>query len=293
MKKHFFECHKDEKMPEQRPYKAIYPEWGFSVPVPQDNKKGYENIRPNTKLERIGYSSELFMDIDAFKPKDSREIKLPHQGRIRIEFANGFDMYRVNPGKLEDNEAKGFIVCKKCGRALKENDRKHKSPFGWKCEEKDYFRKCHFLSIFDTDIITFTFNDCAAVPNSVYGDSFRKKSFWRSVLYAFMEAISRVLEVERNDIDGLYIPLKGKSFARLIFIDSVSGGAGHVARLVGKGSENPQVMMDAIIKETQSILNCKDCAENTACYSCLFHHRNQNIQHTLNRGLALEWISRL
>jgi hypothetical protein len=290
MKRHFDKYHKGEEMPQRRPYKALYPEWGFSAP--KDNERRYENIRPNTKLERIGYSSGLFMDIDSFKAKDSREVKMPQQGGIRIEFANGFNMYRANPGKIENNEAKGFIVCKKCGRALKENKRTHTSPFGRNCDEKDHFRKCHFLSIFDTDVITFTFTDCVH-PKLVHEDPFKKKSFWRSVLYAFMEAISRVLNVDRNDIDGLYIPLRGRPFAQLVFIDSLSGGAGHVARLVEKGSEKSQELMNEIIEEAKSVLNCKDCAENTACYSCLFHHSNQNIQHTLNRRLALDWISLL
>ncbi len=102
-----------------------------------------------------------------------------------------------------------------------------------------------------------------------------------------------MLEIERNDINGLFIPSRKPPFAELVFIDAVSGGAGHVSRLVGKGGENCHDIFTEIFSEAKSILDCKDCAENTACYSCLFHHTNQKIQHTLNRGIALEWMSKL
>lgn len=279
---------------ECNPKNAIFPEWGFSVPRDFNS----ERIISNSKLERSGYSSQLYMDVEGFKGENPIKIERANGGLIEIDLANGFNMYRINPGKSfqNSNEKKGFTICARCGRSLNEKPKNHKTPFGHPCEGTEILPNNDLLSIFDTDIVKIRILNGPPIPKHVVEErnsSFRFKSFWRSVLYSFLESISRVLEIERNDIDGLYIPYTGSKFSELVFIDSVSGGAGHVARLVGKGGEDPQMVFNKIIETAQKILNCKECAENTACYSCLFHHSNQNVQHTLNRGLALKWMEQL
>ena len=191
-----------------------------------------ERIRTNSKLERSGYSSELFMDMDAFAPQPPVPVKLTLKGSITIEYASGYDMYRVNPGKPdEQNEYRGFTICKNCGRVFDDRPGKHDTPYGYKCNCLDSIM-AHLISPFDTDIVRLTFKDCQPIPQRAYESGFKLKSFWRSVLYAFMESISRVLEIHRNDIDGLFIPVLNEPISKqLVFIDSVSGGAGHVARL--------------------------------------------------------------
>jgi superfamily II DNA or RNA helicase len=280
-----------KKEPQKKgPYRALCPAWGFAVPRDLIG----ESIRTKTKLHKSGYSSELFMDIDSFKGEIPKTLKLPRKGSIHIEYASGYDMYRVNPGKIDNqNEYNGFIICKNCGRVFDERPGKHETPYGYKCDSIDTIN-AHLISTFDTDIVRITFKECAHIPSRANESVFKFKSFWRSALYAFMESISRILEIDRNDIDGLFVPILNQPIStQLVFIDSVSGGAGHVARLVGKGNEDPQILINRIVKEAKLILNCDDCAENTACYSCLFHRSNQKVQHTLNRGLALEWISKL
>lgn len=276
------------------PQRAVYPKWGFSVPRDMYS----ERIRSNTKLERGGYSSDLFMDIEGFKGEQPVEINSPQGGFLEIELASGFNIYRINPGKISQNSKgkSGFNLCSNCGRALTDRQTSHRTPYDRKCEETDILRHYHLISIFDTDVVKLKFIDCPPIPKEVREErdsTYKFKSFWRSVLYSLLESISRVLEIERHDIDGLFIPSIDSKFVELVFIDSVSGGAGHVSRLVGKGGEDPQLMFNNIISTAKSILECKDCAENTACYSCLFHHSNQKVQHTLNRGLALEWVSKL
>jgi hypothetical protein len=290
IQKHFMKIKHEQEPKSKEPYRTVRPSWGFAVPR---DRQG-ERIGTNSKLKKSGYSSELFMDIDAFKAKIPVTVELPQKGTVAIEYASGYDMYRVNRGKPDSqNEYKGFTICKNCGRVFDDRPVEHKSPYGGNCDGGDTV-KAHLISIFDTDIVRITFKDCQHIPQRAYESGFKFKSFWRSVLYAFIEAVSRVLEIDRNDIDGLFIPILNQPIStQLVFIDSVSGGAGHVARLVGKGKEDPQIIMNRVIEEAKSILNCGDCAKNTACYSCLFHHGNQNIQHTLNRGLALEWIRQL
>ena len=292
MVKHAENCQRYNKG--LNPKLALYPEWGFSVPR---DMRG-ERIRTNTRLERSGYSSEFFINMDNFEGEDLVTVNLPRRGSVKVEFINGYDMFKVNPGKINDKNKEqkgrgGFLICGNCGRALKRRG-KHKTPYSKDCDGKN-LSQSHLISIFDTDVTRIKFNDgfpnLPAVANLTNYYSF--KSFWRSVLYALLESISRVLEIERNDINGLFIPSRKPPFAELIFIDAVSGGAGHVSRLVGKGGEDCQGIFTEIFSEAKSILDCKDCAENTACYSCLFHHTNQKIQHTLNRGIALEWMSKL
>jgi superfamily II DNA/RNA helicase len=270
---------------------ALYPEWGFTVPRDMQGEK----IRTNTRLERSGYSSEFFINMDNFEGEDSITVNLPQKGSIKVEFTNGYDMFKVNPGKSDERQKDkgGFLICEDCGRALKRKG-KHKTPYDRNCDGKNYSQS-HLISIFDTDVTRITFKDgFPPLPSAVNHKAYYSvKSFWRSVLYALLESISRVLEIERNDIDGLFIPSTKPPFAEFVFIDAVSGGAGHVSRLVGKGGEDCQHIFNEIFSEAKSILDCKDCAENTACYSCLFHHTNQKVQHTLNRGLALEWMTKL
>ncbi len=127
---HLLEYHKADKESNNDVQRAIYPEWGFSVPR---DKKG-ESIRINTKRKRIGYSSELLINAEGFRG-DSIQVQLPQRGSIKIELANGYDMYRVNAGKMEKSDQnlnggkgkKGFDICEECGRSLKDKEKKHQN----------------------------------------------------------------------------------------------------------------------------------------------------------------------
>ncbi|KQC10288.1 MAG: hypothetical protein APR54_12120, partial [Candidatus Cloacimonas sp. SDB] len=270
--------------------KAIIPKWGFAVGRNKGNSKW---IKRGTKIDRAGYASELLVKDSAFDKSKEIEIKL-NNGLFNIQYANGYDVCRINEGrKYQDINTNGFRVCLKCGQVISEKDysKTHKTPFGGNCDIKNQeINTYSLLSIFDTDLIKISIIDCPSIPFSVKSQYFCK-SFWRTLLYAFIESCSKVLEVDRNDLDGVYKLHPNDEFADIIILDSVSGGAGHIARLFGKGGENPETLFKEILAEVKNVLNCTECI--AACYSCLFHYSNQSVQHSLDRIPVLEWINQI
>lgn len=273
------------------PCKAILPELGFSVPRDSD----VVPIRKNTKLAKAGYASELYMDEDAFPKKDPYLIKLKN-GELIMEYANGYKMVRINRGLKDQFGKQGFTICKECGRAFeskKQIQKKHLTPYLHNCISPNIIDATHLISFFDTDALRITFSSCPTVPDDVRNTQYTKRSFWRTVLYSFIESLSANFCIDRDDLDGIFLSTGISNFSRLILIDAVSGGAGHVARLIGKDGSDIEKNVQTLIHGAVEILSCRDCAEDSACYSCLYHSSNQKVQHTLNRGLAKKWLEML
>ena len=98
-----------------------------------------------------------------------------------------------------------FYVCPHCGYAesTRENmedasfnshqktiERKHVTPWGKRCEVKLVKNKlCH---VFRTDVVRLVFENQQAADQEIM----------LSVMYALIEALSSVLDIERNDIKG-------------------------------------------------------------------------------------------
>ncbi|MDE7328483.1 MAG: DEAD/DEAH box helicase [Clostridia bacterium] len=104
-----------------------------------------------------------------------------------------------------------------------------------------------------------------------------------SVLYALLEGISFAFDIERNDIDGIYINEDNNQV--FVLFDTVPGGAGHVKRLLDKG-EMLKAFEYALDKVSQ---NCCD----TACYNCLKNYKNQKYHEFLRRNDAKEFLEEL
>lgn len=266
--------------------KAIYPQWGFAV---TKDKKG-ENIRINTKRKAKVYVGELFInEEESANTTEEKEIQVFENLSINLKYLNGYNMYRINTNK--------YNICADCGMSLpiiKKGKKKssHKTPYGYECKNSNEIIESNLLSIFDTDVVRLTFkNELILLPNNFSNTETEKNTFLLSLLYTILESVSRVMEIERKDIDGLYKLTDKQNIAELILIDSVSGGAGHVARLMGKGKEDSTDLMKRILLEAKKIADCKSCNENTACYSCLFHYSNQKSQHLLQRGMVFKWLS--
>lgn len=272
--------------------KAILPEWGFAVCRSDEPV----SISRNTKLARAGFSSELYVNADSLSEVPPTYIDLPGC-KLAISFSNGYRMVRINTGPLADDGTAGFHICRDCGRALERNGRsssEHRSPYLGACETQyGIVGDAHLISFFDTDALTISFAESPQLPAQANTPGFHWRAFWRTVLYSFIQSLSLNFEIAREDLDGIYLPHPQSSSASLVLIDGVSGGAGHVARLVGKDGSNIHQSFTRLIQGAHDLLNCEMCAADSACYSCLFHSSNQKVQHTLNRGLALPWVRSL
>lgn len=182
-----------------------------------------------------------------------------------------------------------FYVCPHCGYAEStiENiddvsfnshqrtlEKKHVTPWGKACEVKLVKNKlCH---VFKTDAVRLIF----ATPQAGSQD------VMLSVMYALLEALSAVLDIERNDIKGCLhkIVYDNRLTYSIVLYDAVAGGAGHVRRLVTEDGEKFHQVVDKAIAITKSC-NC-----SPSCYSCLRNYYNQKIHDKLNRKYAYDFL---
>ena len=172
-------------------------------------------------------------------------------------------------------------MCPQCGIAkIDKRDPKRESIYyGKSITHKDkYGNDCnHMLNrtslgyMFKTDILKITI--------STEGQSFYKHA--QSALYALLDGISIAFNIERQDIDGLLLSEENKIIFALF--DSVSGGAGHVKRLLNK-DEMINAFKCAYEKVNQ---NCCD----SACYLCIKNYQNQRIHHQLDRFEAKDFLN--
>ena len=265
---------------------AIYPQWGFAITRGEKGKK----IRINTKRKAKAYIGDLFIsEKEKDDYTDHKVIKFFNGFSLSLKYISGYNMYRINRNK--------YKICADCGMSLPIEKKNKKNPSHEKLYEKKNCEnsrevKANLVSIFDTDVVRLAFENVPP-PLSDKSTPNETGNFWLSLLYAILESISRVMEIERKDIDGLYKIYNNSKMAELILIDSVSGGAGHVARLLGRGNEIPEELIRKILLEAKKISDCQFCNENTACYSCLFHYSNQKSQHLLNRGVVFNWLNKI
>ena len=182
-----------------------------------------------------------------------------------------------------------FYVCPHCGYAesttenkeeagfnshQKTIEKKHITPWGKTCEVKLVKNKlCH---VFRTDVVRLVF----ATPQA------GKQDVMLSVMYALLEALSAVLDIERNDIKGCLhkVVLDNKMIYSIVLYDAVAGGAGHVRRLATKSGDVFQRVVEKAIEIT------KNCNCSPSCYSCLRNYYNQKIHDLLNRKYAYEFL---
>ena len=107
-----------------------------------------------------------------------------------------------------------------------------------------------------------------------------------SVMYALLEALSSVIDIERNDIKGCLhmIVYDNKLIYAIVLYDAVAGGAGHVRRLV---TEDGCCFRQVVEK---AIAITKGCNCSPSCYSCLRNYYNQKIHDLLNRKYAYDFL---
>jgi ATP-dependent helicase YprA (DUF1998 family)/rubrerythrin len=99
-----------------------------------------------------------------------------------------------------------------------------------------------------------------------------------STLYALLEGVSLIAEIERRDINGVLA--KKLNRYQFILYDNVPGGAGHTAKL------STQTYLKTILEEAYRVVNQSCCSEETSCYNCLRNYGNTRKHGELSRRNA-------
>lgn len=189
---------------------------------------------------------------------------------------------------------KNFYVCKTCGYALSEEEAtrakrksgtkksiqgaktielqdKHVTPFGSSCANQILWRE-RLHHRYKTDVVRMEFDV------ALFDDSSRL-----SMMYALLNAISKVLDIERLDISACLE--HGKDKFTIIFYDAVPGGAGHVRRILEGDGEALTVIIEA------AYVAMDQCGCDTSCYNCLRSYSNQKWHDGLDRHLAKNYLA--
>ena len=157
-------------------------------------------------------------------------------------------------------------------------NKKHKNAYGNSCNNGEESAHEYYLTHeFKTDVARITFETPA-------GTDF---SSMLSTLFAFIEAMSRELDIERNDIKGCLHKTKlqnGMIVISLIIYDAVAGGAGHSRRLVTADG----AVLSRVIRRAVKAMD--DCNCEPSCYKCLRNYYNQKIHDELDRFRARDFL---
>lgn len=191
-----------------------------------------------------------------------------------FQVEKGYSRYGILTA-VNNGFSRHFRICTVCGFAEPvtfptKKTKSHKNPLsGQNCS--GYWETKDIGHRFITDVLHIRING-----HSVQG---AKRALWRSLLYALLEGASDSLGIRRDDIDGTIHP------HGLILFDNVPGGAGHVERIQ---SHLPEVFKAAY----QRVERC-ECGPETSCYECLRNYYNQYYHDELQRGLVVEFLSRI
>ena len=219
-------------------------------------------------------------------------------------------------------DKQGFAICQNCGmdlsqkvkeqredksnrgrtRKSNENSRKsleHNNPMTGK-ECPPFYEQIHLGHEFRSDLLKIQFNSTANPPylfgevrnmvdgttvSSVNEDDNRNiggLDFWRSLTYALLAAAALVIDVPRNELDGLFRPLNNRS-TEIIIYDNVPGGAGYSKRIAERFSE--------VLERAYKLTN--ECECGTSCYECLRTYSNQPFHNDLDRRSVVNFLQPL
>ena len=118
-----------------------------------------------------------------------------------------------------------------------------------------------------------------SMPDEVRSQGSSGRSFWHSLTYALLAAAAHVLDIRREELDGLFRPLTNGQ-AEVIIYDNVPGGAGYSRRIAESFDEVLQ----------QAYQSTSTCSCQTSCYDCLRTYSNQIFHAELDRHLVAEFL---
>ena len=175
-----------------------------------------------------------------------------------------------------------FKVCRLCGFATGHNEKyqlEHKTAYGKKCSNDKPAKEYFLTHEFKTDVARITFETSQAIDYSTM----------ISALFALLEAMSKELDIERNDIKGTLYKTRIQGIGlvyNIIIYDAVGGGAGHSRRLI---TSDGQVLSN-VIKHAVDLLESCDC--DPSCYKCLRNYFNQKLHDFLDRRIAASFLKK-
>lgn len=227
--------------------------------------------------------------------------------------------FLANKGQRNFNFTKqGFHTCESCGLDVSEQVRKwdeekqklarskkavttspprptHLHPLNGKTcsgrwnlihlghEFKTDFLKIQFdrstkpLPLFGADAVTHTVEDRVIASDAETSNN--RVDFWRSLTYALLAAAAQVIDVRREELDGLFRPLENGQ-AEIVIYDNVPGGAGYSQRI----ADDFQKILIEAYRLTDS------CSCESSCYDCLRTYSNQIFHHELDRQEVVKFL---
>lgn len=233
---------------------------------------------------KFGFTGEIKNNAGIeLKPKRSYSSPVKYIGNgildgDKIEVNSNMIIYSTKNDEMLIINENPFFTCEKCGYTLIDHEnaqlpfikKKHVGIYS-KCNY-DKLVKCGFGFTYKTDVLKMVI--------SMHMENYNQAI---STLYALLEGISLAFDIERNDIDGIYINEDDKHV--FVFFDTVPGGAGHVKRMLDK-NELLKAFNYALEKVSQ---NCCD----VACYNCIKNYKNQKYHDFLRRDSAKRFLTNI
>ena len=263
-------CHCGNDLESKR---YIYPEFGFTTPTSPGEQVG--ESRPPMKT----YSDVFFHEAEeenAFTPLQSFpafSFREGEQGWIHV---------------INSNRGNGFFVCKTCGFVFnanpyftKEQKNTHVKPWtnDKECPNTNLDKNIALGYRYRTDVLELRLPDEGLGKLGLKGQEYH--SLWLSTLYALNNAACRALDIDERDLGAcLYYGRQGHP--NLVLFDTAPGGAGFVREV----KEN----FKDVVENALELLDCRYCAEDSSCISCLRTYFNQRDHNIMSRGLARKYL---
>jgi hypothetical protein len=263
-------------------YYYLQPVFGFSTKA--DDLPGNPGERRKAKPLPSRVKFDNYVDEELELTESTQEVIKIGTHEIEVKYSSRGKMVIVNNGG-----GLGYSLCKRCGyitqtkltKTKKPSEKKveHKNKLGKTCENT-YLHNIHLGHDFITDVVE--------IRLPLLSQTFNKKSFWPSLLYAMMEGASIELGVARSEIGGCLYRADGVDVTNtsIILYDDVPGGAGHAKKI----SLN---LLGVLENAKLKVAGTCGCGEDTSCYGCLRGFENQFYHEILQRGIAHEYLSEL
>jgi len=261
-------------------------------------------------------TSQVFLANPGSVQRDVSEENIYHPKNIyHLTVNQNGTFFLANKGqRIYTNQ--GFYTCESCGLDLSEKVRKweeekrklsrskkavttsplrptHLHPLNGKtCSGQ--WNLIHLGHEFKTDFLKIKFDDATKpsllhekITHTLDGhevaseteNSNSRISFWRSLTYALLAAAAQVIDVRREELDGLFRPLENGQ-AEIIIYDNVPGGAGYSQRIADNFKD--------ILTEAHRLADSCSCEHS--CYDCLRTYSNQLFHHELDRKQVVDFL---
>lgn len=237
---------------------------------------------------KYGFTGEIKVKTSTIlKPKRSYSSPIKYIGRgdldgEELDINGVLKFYTVKNDELLIVNENPFFACPKCGYCIIDKEHEHLPKIQQKKSHKPIYGKedCQNKIL---EKIELGYSYKTDVLKLVIGESIESENQAISALYALLEGISFAFDIDRNDIDGIFISEDNKNI--FVLYDTVPGGAGHVKRLL-----NVEEMKKAFSYAYEKVN--QNCCE-LACYNCLKNYKNQRYHNLLRREDAKGLLKRI